>query len=364
MQEDFHYYATYCAAYLAGYNHEEALTIATADQFVDLCSKTLLKKAGAPESAATTQLQGEMVEARTDFIGCQDITRIWSSFHFLPKDLYADVKALSKNYKNKYRLICGPNSDLAEKTVKLAKDKNLESVGISMHVLADTWAHAYFAGTPSQVINNTNYEFYEVLNVDGKEVEKQIHFMHSVSSPDDLENSVYTSSVNNGSETFIMNLGHGRAGHLPDYSFVKYRYLPAWGNYEAITKDNPHDYYEAFCQMVYAMEYLRGKHDDFKKEHYAYEVVEPYKDRINTILRKRQLNACEDWKKFGEELSMETIKPFDVKECYAGFKKGDFDNSFLGRFVLGAIRQKGMVTKNIYESHNNLAGISKDLKVA
>ena len=27
MQADFHYYATYCAAYLAGYSHEEALAL-------------------------------------------------------------------------------------------------------------------------------------------------------------------------------------------------------------------------------------------------------------------------------------------------------------------------------------------------
>ena len=27
MQKDFHYYATYCAAFLAGYTHEDALEI-------------------------------------------------------------------------------------------------------------------------------------------------------------------------------------------------------------------------------------------------------------------------------------------------------------------------------------------------
>jgi hypothetical protein len=42
MQEDFHYYATYCAAFLAGFTHEEALDICYSAQFVDLCSRTLL----------------------------------------------------------------------------------------------------------------------------------------------------------------------------------------------------------------------------------------------------------------------------------------------------------------------------------
>ncbi len=42
MQKDFHYYATYCAACLAGYSHEESLVICYSAQFVDLCSRTLL----------------------------------------------------------------------------------------------------------------------------------------------------------------------------------------------------------------------------------------------------------------------------------------------------------------------------------
>ena len=74
MQEDFHYYATYCAAYLAGYTHEESMDICYSAQFVDLCTKTLLSKLGAPQDAATTQLQLELADARTDILGLQDIT--------------------------------------------------------------------------------------------------------------------------------------------------------------------------------------------------------------------------------------------------------------------------------------------------
>ena len=138
MQKDFHYYATYCAAYLAGYNHEESLDIAYCAQFVDLCSRTLLVKLKAPQAAATTQLQLELMQARTDIFGLQDITRIWASFHFLPRDLNAQKKRACKEYKNKYRLICGPNGSLLEDTVNLAKGKSLQAIGIAMHVMADT----------------------------------------------------------------------------------------------------------------------------------------------------------------------------------------------------------------------------------
>ena len=96
MQLDFHYYATYCAAVLAGYDHKSSLAICYSAQMVDHCSRTFLKKVGGPSDAATTQLQLELMDCRTDTAGIQDITRIWSSFHFLPYDLYAEKPHCSK----------------------------------------------------------------------------------------------------------------------------------------------------------------------------------------------------------------------------------------------------------------------------
>ena len=364
MQEDFHYYATYCAAYLAGYSHQESMAICYSAQFVDLCTRTFLESVGGPSSAATTQLQLEMVDARTDTAGLADITRIWSSFHFLPKDLYAEVRG-GKRYQNKYRLICGPNGSLVADTVKLAKDRGEEAVGVAMHVLADTWAHQHFAGTPSLVINNTGYHFYEILGTGEKTAERHIQFRHNPAAPDDLKAGKYTNTIYQSSEKNIMNLGHGRAGHLPDYSFIRYRYMPAWGEYREVIKDNPSDYMQAFCQMVYAMRYLRGDYPDFELDTYDRETVAPHADRINQILTVRRLDACADWKAFGEELSGQVIDDFDLKlyqKEYLGADKEKKDETFLGRFFLAALRHKSMVTNRIYTSGNNLAGISIDYK--
>ena len=362
MQEDFHYYATYCAAILAGYSHEESQIICYSAQLVDLCSKTLLTKIQGPLGAATTQLPLELMDARTDIISLQDITRIWASFHFLPKDLYAHIPKRPKIYMNKYRLICGPNGDLLVKTVELAKGKSLQHVGIAMHVLADTWAHMYFAGTPSLVINNTDSEFYEILEKDGEEITRQVKFRHSTSAPDDLENGIFTNSLYQGSEYSIMNLGHGRAGHFPDYSFAKYKYLPAWAEYHAVTKDNPNDYVKAFKQMVYALRYLRGSIETFEKDTYDESIAEKYGERLRKIITKRQLIASEDWKNFGEGLSGEKIKKFDLDEFQDEYilcpemLKGD---TFLGKFIEGALAQKGMVTDEIFKSGNLATGFLK-----
>ena len=360
MQLDFHYYATYCAAFLAGYSHEESLDICYSAQFVDCCTKSFLSGIKGPRQAATTQSQTELIDVRTDIIGLQDITRIWASFHFLPGDLNAPVKALFKRYKNKYRLICAPNGDLVVRTVELAKDKDLQAAGLAMHVLADTWAHRTFAGTPSMVINNTDGSFYEILPDDSL---RKIKFGHNPGASDDLENSRYTNTVYSIGETTIMNLGHGRAGHLPDYSFIRYKYMPAWDGYRECLKDNPSEYYKAFCQMIYAMGYLRGERDSFETEKYDEEAAAPHKERIMEILTRRQLDSCSDWKAFGEKLSGEVIPDFDDSryvEEYRNAGKDKADDTFLGRFIIAALAQKSMVTNQIYKSGNKLAGFSID----
>ena len=356
---DFHYYATYCAAFLAGYTHAESVRICTAAQLVDLCSRTLLQKLDAPQAAATTQLSMEMADARTDLLGLQDITRIWASFHFLPYDLYAQKKRCSRRYLNKYRLICRPNGALVVDTVELAKGAGPEAVGLAMHVLADTWAHSNFAGTPSLVINNTNYYFYEQLE-DGSW--RELRFRHSASAPDDLENGIYTTSLYQANENSVMNLGHGRAGHLPDYSFMRFKYLPAWGDYEEIVKDNPNDYLHAFCQMVEAMKYLRGEREDFAVERYDWDAVAPYEKEFRGIILPRRLNACEAWKAFGESLSGCAIPDFSLEALEREYLDAEEKNeTALGRFIHAALAQKSMVTNRIFKSGNMLAGFSVEL---
>ncbi len=360
MQGDFHYYATYCAAYLAGYTHEESMDICYGAQLVDLCSKTFLSGIGAPEAAATTMLQLEMMDARTDIIGLQDITRIWSSFHFLPRDLYSKKAFRTKSYMSKYRLICGPDGDLVKDTVELAKGRALPCVGIAMHVVADTWAHEYFAGTPSLVINNTSGDFNELVKDEaGIVTEKKIAFRHNPSAQDDLDKNIYTNSLSQRSENAVMNLGHGRAGHLPDYSFITYRYTPAWDDYREMVKDNPSDYRKAFAQLVYAMKYIRGDVGEFTTRTYDFDAIAPHEDRIKHILTKRQLIASDDWKAFGQELSGRDIPGFDIAKYQEEYKLSpphSKNDTYLGRFIDGAIAQKEMVSRAIWTSGNFLAG--------
>ena len=367
MEKSFHYYGTYCAAYLAGYSHEESLEIGYCAQLVDHCTKTFLKRIDAPLSAATTQLTGEMTQMRFDVVRLMNITRIWASFHFLPYDLYAQMDKGGKRYRNKYRMICGPNSDLLVDTVNLAQDHGTQAAGLAMHVLADTWAHRYFAGTPSFVINNTNRFFVELIPSESDDalVERPVKFKHNPRAKDDIDEGIYVNSAYQPSESAVMNLGHGRAGHLPDYSFARYRYVPAWANYEEVLKDNPAEFYQAFCQMVYALKCLRGTNGPFRKDAYDTDAVAAHEARIKAILQKRQLDvdACRDWRAFGEELSGCSISDFELdayEQEYLDAPEDAKSETFLGKFILAALAQKGMVVNRIYASGNPLAGRSVD----
>ena len=363
MQLDFHYYATYCAAIIAGYTHDESLQIAYSDQFTDCCSRSLLQKLNGPLNAATTQLQLELMDARTDPAGLQDITRIWASFHFLPGDLDAKPEMYcSKRYLNKYRLICNTNSALLKDTVELARGRSKQAAGIAMHILSDTWAHRYFAGTPTLAINNVNYYFYELVPEGDDFREVQIKFNHDPRGVDDPEKSVYTSSLYQGDENSIMNLGHGRAGHFPDYGYARYKYLPAWGGYKEILKDNPSDYYHAFCQMTFALRCLKTG-EAFETGVYDFDAVKPWEDDIRSLLGKRQTDASADWKALAEKLSGCEVEDFDMDKYqneYTAADEESRDSTFLGRFIIAALAQKSMVTNRIFTSGNPIAGASVD----
>lgn len=365
MNQDFHYYGTYCAAILAGYTTEESLSIAYCANFVDFCTRSLLVRIKGPLAAATSMQQLEMMDSGVDLISLQNITRIWSSFHFLPGDLHAARRGCGRRYLNKYRLICNPNSELAAATVKLAKDKGLEAAGIAMHVLADTWAHRYFAGTPSLVINNTNEYFYELLPGENGFTRRQIRFMHNPAAEDDPETGRYNCSVYQPNENSVMNLGHARAGHLPDYSWIRYIYLPAWGEFRELLKDNPSEYMHAFRQMVYALRFLRGDYEDFQTARYDTEKVDPLAEEITRILETRQLNASADWKALGEKLSGVLIPDFDIETHQAEYVQADAiarEDTLLSRFLKAALAQKSMVTGHIFQSGNRLAGFSVDYR--
>lgn len=259
MEKNFHYHVTYTAAVLAGFSTDDALVIARAAQYVDDCDGETVQANG------TIFLSNilDVLPGWNDEI--QAILNIWPVFHFLPGNftaISADVNPqLPVSPKPRLRLapplICGTESGMTRAIVEGAWQyyqnqsedytKRLQRIGITMHVLADTFAHQGFAGIPLSLVN-------EVAHV------------RQAASDSDLRVKPYIYSPAGFTSSSFGYLGHGRLGHLPDQPGGTFVYEAAWRNPAGdhfISRYNPLEFYCAYRQMKESMEFILGKSGGF-----------------------------------------------------------------------------------------------------
>jgi len=277
MNIDFHYYGTFVASRLAGYNHEEAEKIAYAAQYVDDSGLNRIKDKNNDffisdmTQIPTIQNFSTLIKAEISRLGevagisipgipkwteelYNETLRVWPNFHFLPGNYDKNrikykkteiehegifsVWKLDKESKRQFRLMCHPNSSLVKEMIENLRKNysdNLEYIGLCMHVMADTWAHMYYAGIPAWFINSAR------------------EFEPSVDGATPIGDfSPFYNSYN--------YLGHSFAGHTPDYPSKKYEFKPRWSD-EKIKKDNTEDFLKSFCQMIYAMKCIRNNEE-------------------------------------------------------------------------------------------------------
>jgi|GEM_PF-1403439 len=131
-------------------------------------------------------------------------------------------------------------------------------LGIRAHVIADTWAHQDFCG-----LNNVMNTYWDVNWEYGRQ---SIDY-------DDGTTSGWRNQVLSGVEAKIGRisknfeavpngtsyLGHSWMGHLPDFSFVKFRYKPCWADPStAIERNNPQQYQSAWVELVSLFTQAKG----------------------------------------------------------------------------------------------------------
>lgn len=265
MNQDFHYEGTYAAAVLAHFSPEDAAVIAWAAQAVDDCTNENLDKHYPIYSkwqpvytceSVKENMEEELTSILSDETSAtlQKIRRIWMPFHFLPGNLdnhtiYEGQTPLETERDIRdFLCMCEPGSllasdminasvrtfrnlDIAEKRLYLVK------LGILMHVLADTWAHQHFTGTPNYLIN-------EVSN---------LSVTNPAPVPSDFSHETSPIGPTNHSVAY---LGHGRAGHYPDYGCMSFQYSPKWleaSSNSVIHRTNVDDFQSAFLEMYYAL---------------------------------------------------------------------------------------------------------------
>lgn len=301
MDRDYHYYGTLLAAACAGFNADQARSIATSAQFIDDCTENLTHTGGIfsvgsrarqfnvaksdgtiyPFFPLITSVYGVKTWSPTS--DYDETRQIWMPFHFLPGNypgqrsklvvLRPGVNAqadLVSDSAESVQLLCRPRSDSAQnlinftrKAVAQIKTSDVELalmlVGCVMHVFADTYAHQDFAGTASVALNGlknntTSYPGSFTVYGHWKDTQwtpaegtfRDIQWPWDVASEDWL--NVYPPPALQSSSA----IGHAQMGHMPDCSTIAYKYQPSWSK-EPILRNNPQQYMDAFVDMTLAL---------------------------------------------------------------------------------------------------------------
>lgn len=192
MQKDFHFYTIYALSRAAGFGSDDAYIIAYSSQHTD---DAKYEHALDFENGGRFQ---QTLSAHKFFdpgaLSKATCYRIWVPFHFLPGNLGTDF------YE---RMLTRANSIIARRMVEdlislNPKPYSLFSLGIILHVYADTWSHQNFMGI--------------------------IHDMNDIKSIKGMKDSVLESIKQKVIECWAPKLGHTQAATIPDEPYRNWEY--------------------------------------------------------------------------------------------------------------------------------------------
>lgn len=141
MDIEFHYYMTYLIAAKAGFDHDDAQTIAYASQYVDDNDmEFVINKDQTGEFANDISQTMNILKPKRERL------EIYPIFHFIPGNPLAD--SADRLDGSLHWLTCTPGNDNARELFNRALDSgSLHRLGIAIHAFADTWAHQNFTGS-------------------------------------------------------------------------------------------------------------------------------------------------------------------------------------------------------------------------
>lgn len=313
MDQDFHYYGTYYAARLAGRGCDDATRIAKASNFIDFLNNSnyggfwqLVRNRTRPAQGRKYDVTAVLENPRYAFQGSLSLgigeaeDGLWGSFHFTPgnyedpEDSPSDDEVHGRAVAQRLpghrlrridssvdprlgRLLNRPQSALSRAmildTIACLRDEDrldrilahalgqqalrasprrddilrrfgLLLLGARAHVIADTWAH--------QDWSCVNHEINTYYDVNDDPVGRQ-SIDYALGNGD--WTNVVLSSLSHDNLKAVPNgtlyIGHGWMGHLPDYSFLRYRYKPCWrgADEDPVVRDNRIEYASAFLEL-------------------------------------------------------------------------------------------------------------------
>lgn len=260
MQIDMHYYGVYALARLGGLKARAARTLATASQYVDdsTGNDILDHESGAKIIPVVTAHHTASVKN----VDRNDQRFIWVPFHFLPGN---------RGQAFTERLVCRRNSplvrDMRDHHLALAQTPfALELMGITAHVLADTYAHYGFSGVSSRR-NKVRNDHIEIMDASEATAaywaEERSRFFRKYGTQGGLLDNIKRTVFSSGTEFFSGALGHGAVLTFPDQPYLRWKF-----EYEVHFDDRPdqvsvrsnqESYLEA-CRRLYDLFSAFGGH--------------------------------------------------------------------------------------------------------
>lgn len=190
MEKDFHFYCTAVLAKAAGFNAQDALTLAYASQYVDDAAENKPLRVGEisfdPVRTAHDGLESFHPEVQR---------RVFLPFHFLPS------RPLNSEKDN---FATAPDSFFARWLIaEAAAEKNphlqLYRLGTALHTYADTWAHQGFSGRD-----------HKENDIEGIEIKKGFLWKSPLFKKIML--------------ALLPHIGHAEASAFPDKPYLRWKY--------------------------------------------------------------------------------------------------------------------------------------------
>lgn len=144
MNHEFHYWMTGIIAHAAGFDEDEAQTIAYASQYVD--DNDMRVDVEIPGSGEA--YEGYISQTMNILKPKQALMRIYPIFHFIPGA--PDTVSARRGDGKMHILTTTPNSPRANRILDAALQDTsahrLHRIAVATHAFADTWAHQNFVG--------------------------------------------------------------------------------------------------------------------------------------------------------------------------------------------------------------------------
>lgn len=196
-----HYYAVLYLCLAAGLEPGDAVKVAYSSQYVD--DSVYSAKVAVIFSDGSKKVFDPIRSAHNGLksFGAGVQEKVYFPFHFLPG-------MQGESYEEMAITQPGSKNILFDDVIKEAlKTKNLYRIGISLHVLADTFSHEGFSGLWSQFNHADDVRFMPSKNSWWKAIGSKLRWRFG-------RNLFHLAPA----------IGHGKAGHLPDIPYLGWSY--------------------------------------------------------------------------------------------------------------------------------------------